>query len=153
MALATDRPKLPLSMVEASIKPKRVIVNHSDADELEGAVMREVAELLGVHPLVLWAVRQNSGSAAMRGRNGEVIPVWFYRWVRRRHRHMRITDYWGLLTTGRMFAIECKRRNWTSPSDQRELEQLAFIEVVREAGGVGGFVTSQEQAKVILESA
>ncbi len=44
----------------------------------------------------------------------------------------------------RMFAIECKRRNWTKPTDQREHEQAAFLQMVRDAGGVGIFATCAE---------
>ena len=126
-------------------------VNHSDASELEAAVMREVGQLLAVHPAVLFAVRQNSGSVQMELSGGKVAPVWFYRWMRSKTK-MRITDYWGMTTDGLMFAIECKRRSWTKPSGEREAEQLAFILTVKYAGGRGGFATSAEQAKLILES-
>jgi len=47
----------------------------------------------------------------------------------------------------RMFAIECKRRNWTKPTDQREHEQAAFLQMVRDAGGVGLFATCVEDVK------
>lgn len=132
-------------------RAKRAVVNHSDASELEGAVMREVAELLGAHSLVQFAVRQNSGGASLTGKNGEVRPIFFYSWVRRRGKRMRITDYWGFLTDGRPFAIECKRRSWTHPNDQRELEQQEFIDSIKSLGGVGGFATSSAMAKEILE--
>lgn len=125
-------------------------VNHSDANELEASVMREVGHLLAVHPAVLFAVRQNSGAMQVEN-SGKTSPIWFYRWARSKTK-MRITDYWGMTTDGRMFAIECKRRNWTKPSGEREGEQLAFILTVKYAGGRGGFATSVEHAKLILES-
>ncbi len=118
----------------------------SDPTQLEAAVIREIAELLGNHPKVLFAVRQNSGAAEIGG-----VPIWFYRWARRRGVEMTLTDYWGCLTDGRMFAIEAKRRSWTRVSDKREEMQQAFINVVISAGGVGGFAVSGEQARNILD--
>ena len=60
---------------------------------------------------------------------------------------MRMPDFWGLYH-GKFgvlpFAIECKRRNWTKPTDQREHEQAAFLQMVRDACGVGLFATCAE---------
>jgi hypothetical protein len=117
----------------------------SDNDR-EDAVLREAGQLLAVHPKVLFAVRQNSGMAY----NEAKAPIYFYRWLRSKVK-MRISDFWGMLTDGRMFAIECKNRTWTKPSGTRELEQKAFIDTVKHAGGVSGFVTSAEQAQRIIE--
>lgn len=122
---------------------------HSSPHDLEAAVMQEVSGVIGKHPKVLFAVRQNSGAVQMELKGGNTAPVWFYRWARRRIK-MRITDFWGMLTDGRMFAIESKRRSWTKPSGEREEEQHNFILTVQNAGGVGGFVTSAEQALEIL---
>jgi hypothetical protein len=102
--------------------------------------------LLAHHPKVLFAVRQNSGMS----QNASGTPIWFYRWVRSRTK-MRVTDFWGLLTDGRMFALEAKNRLWKAPSGEREMEQQAFLTAIREAGGVAGFVTSAEQAQRIIE--
>lgn len=129
-------------MLNIPVKPKRQIVNRSDGDELESAVLREVGELLAWHPKVLFAVRQNSGAAYLPGKNGADMPVFFYKIIRTRYGPMRLPDFWGLLTNGRMFAVECKRRSWSRPTDQREREQQAFLEMVKHAGGVALFTTS-----------
>lgn len=133
--------------VHIPIAEKRTMTKRTAYEDTEAVVMREVGELLAVHPLVLFAVRQNSGMSY----NEVGVPIWFYRWTKRKA-PMRITDYWGLLTDGRMFALECKRRTWTKPSGDREGEQQNFLMTVRNVGGVSGFVRSAEEAKSIIES-
>lgn len=128
------------------VKEKRAHTKSTDDSDLEAGVLREVTALLAVHPKVLFAVRQNSGMSYNEGG----APIYFYKWARSRVK-MRVTDFWGMLTDGRMFALECKRRNWKSPSGEREGEQQAFLMVVRNHGGVSGFVTSAEQAQKIIE--
>lgn len=129
--------------VHIDVKPKREIKNHSDKDELEASVVAEISKLLAHHPQVLFACRSNSGAAYMMGRDGKEMPVTFNRIIRSPV-EMRISDFWGILRDGRPFAIECKRRNWTKPTDQREHEQAAFLQMVRDAGGVGIFATCAE---------
>ena len=129
--------------VHIPVKPKREIKNHSDKYELEASVVAEISKLLAHHPQVLFACRSNSGAAYMMGRDGKEMPVTFNRIIRSPVQ-MRISDFWGILRDGRPFAIECKRRNWTKPTDQREHEQAAFLQMVRDAGGVGIFATCAE---------
>lgn len=132
----------------ATAKPRKPPLA-TDKNDLEAAVQREVFSVLAKHPSVLFAVRQNSG-AAMSGD----VPIWFYRWARRNGIDMTLTDFWGMtLHSDRgfvMFAIECKRRDWKRVSGAREIQQQAFIDVVKSAGGVGGFVTCAEDALAIL---
>jgi hypothetical protein len=52
--------------------------------------------------------------------------------------------------TGRFLAIECKPPGWTTPRNARERAQQAFIEHVRQLGGIGGFATSVEDFWRIL---
>jgi hypothetical protein len=49
-------------------------------------------------------------------------------------------------------AIECKRRGWRMRDNMtaREAEQYAFICFVRSMGGIGGFVTSAQEALDLL---
>lgn len=135
------------------LAPPREVVNRSDPNELEGAVLAEVGEVLAVHPNVIMCVRQNTGAAQMLGKNGRTYPVWFYRWIRRAE-NMTITDYWGWLRIGPSrvpFALECKRRSWKRNFNKAdENEQHTFIEEMIRMGGRGGFVTSAEQALKIL---
>ena len=126
-------------------KKPRAAPTPTDPTQLEAAVSREIAEVLAIHPKVLFALRINSGSAEIGG-----VPIWFWKWVRRRGVEMTVTDYIGCMTDGRWFAIEAKRRSWTRVSDKREEMQQAFINVVISAGGVGGFAVSGEQALEIL---
>jgi hypothetical protein len=130
----------------APVAEKRTNTKQMSDNNREDAVLREVAQLLAVHPKVLFAVRQNSGMAY----NEAKAPIYFYRWVKIKVK-MRISDLWGMLTDGRMFAIECKNREWTKPSGIRELEQKEFLDAVKNAGGASGFVTSAEQAQRIIE--
>jgi len=68
---------------------------------------------------------------------------------------MRTPDFWGLHKDNfgvRLFAIECKRRNWTKPTDQREHEQAAFLQMVRDAGGVGIFATCAEDVMRVINA-
>ena len=130
-------------------RPHAAPSQQSNPNDLEAAVMREVAQVIAAHPRVMFAVRQNSGSVQMELKGGEVAPVWFYRWIKSKTA-MKVTDYWGMLVDGRMFAIECKRRSWTRPSGEREEQQLVFILTVKYAGGIGGFCTSAERALEIL---
>jgi hypothetical protein len=129
-----------------AIADKRSNSKRMDDDDREETVMREVSALLAHHPKVLFAIRQNSGMSE----NASGTPIWFYRWVRSRTK-MRVTDFWGLLTDGRMFALEAKNRLWKAPSGEREFEQQEFLTAIREAGGVAGFVTSAAQAQKIIE--
>jgi hypothetical protein len=130
-------------------KEKRVRAASVPSDDTEAPVIKAVGELLAAHPLVLFAVRQNSGAMYYENSQRQQVPVWFYRWARSRVK-MRITDYWGLLIGGRMLAIECKKPSWTKPTDDREREQQAFIMTVRANGGAGGFATCVEDAERIL---
>ncbi len=118
---------------------------------LEATVIDAVGDVLRAHPLILFAVRQNSGALPYMSAAGKLVPVWFYKWVKRPEK-MRLTDYWFATIDARLGAIECKRENWKGPTDDREREQAKFLEIVRAAGGIGGFARSAEEAKAIIES-
>jgi hypothetical protein len=121
-------------------------VKRTADEDTEAAVLREVGQLLANHPKVLFAVRQNSGMAY----NENKAPIYFYRWAKSKVK-MRISDFWGMLVDGRMFALEAKHRNWTKPSGERDGEQQNFLLTVKYAGGVSGFCTSAAQAQRIIE--
>ena len=145
LAKITGKPQVSLGYV----KPKREVVNHSDKNELEAAVLREVGQLLAIHPQVAFAVRQNSGAAWMRGAGGKDMPVSFYKMVRVPE-PMVVTDYWGIMRDGRLLAIECKRRSWTKPTDERERNQAAFLNMVNDFGGIGIFATCAENVEAVF---
>lgn len=132
------------------LAPKRQIVNRSDPNLLEGAVMREIEPYLRTHPAILFAVRQNGGAMETEGEGGDLSKIWFYRWVKRRTA-MRISDFWGLADFG-LWAIEAKRRDWVfTGTVKREIQQAAFHDVIRTSGGRAGFARCVEDAQKIIE--
>ena len=133
---------------ENRLPPKR---SHKRTGEpVEADVLRAVGELLAVHPQVLLAIRQNSGSLPYQDSTGRLHPIWFFKIVKA-PRKIRLSDYWGLFKNGRMWAIECKRASWKGSKDARELEQDLFLQTVRECGGKAGFARSVDEAKSILD--
>ncbi len=130
---------------------------------LEADVIRAVEGLLAVHTRVLWALRMNSGAASYEAASGKFAPVWFHRWVRAPEK-CRMSDFLGAtLETPfgaspgmsadyrpRILAVECKRPGWSKPTDQREREQAAFLEIVRRNGGIGIFATSAAEVAEAL---
>lgn len=119
-----------------------------DHEDLEKHTLAAVGELLAVHPKILFAVRQNSGGMQYADAQGKTHSMWFYRIIT--GQPVRISDYWGILRDGRMLAMECKRPSWSKPSDKRELEQAAFLMLVRNCGGVSGFVRNADEANALL---
>ena len=94
-------------------EPKR----HNDRPE--AAALMEVLKALNAHPAVAWCERQNSGAAKVGKR--------FIRfgWT-------GCPDVLGQLKDGRFLGVEVKAaKGRASP------EQVAFLERIRGAGGVG----------------
>ncbi len=125
--------------------------------DLEGPVVKAIGELLAAHPLVLFAVRQNSGAASYEAKSGHYAPVHFYR-ILTHGKEITITDFWGILRhedwilpPSRLLAIEAKAPGWTKPRTEREFKQANFLALVRNAGGRAGFATSADEAKAIIE--
>ena len=118
--------------------------------QLEAPVVAAIAELLAVHPLVLFAVRQNSGAASYEASTGRYAPVHFYRILT--HRDVTIVDFWGITKDGRMLAIEAKAPGWIRPHGDREFKQANFLSLVHNCGGRSGFATNADAAKRIIES-
>lgn len=126
----------------ASIKPKR---ERAAPRQLEAPVVAAISELLAVHPKVLFAVRQNTGSASYEAASGKYVPVQFYRKLTH-GKEVTITDFWGFLKDGRMLAVEAKAPGFTGPrkSDDREMAQLRFLQLVRSVGGIALFADSAQ---------
>lgn len=116
---------------------------------LEKDVLRAVGQLLAYHPRVAFMLRMNSGMASYNAANGKYAPVWFHLWVKPRD-PMRMSDFMGATVDAKIIALECKRPGWKKPTDQREREQLAFLQCVKRAGGIAAFVTSVEEANEAL---
>ncbi len=126
----------------APIPPKREYTRSGERGETD--VIVDVIKLLKDHPRILYALRMNSGSAEYTGKDGRLAPVWFHKWVRKPEK-IRMSDFYGATTDARILAVECKRPGWKKPTDDRELEQAAFLEIVRKNGGIALFCTDASQ--------
>lgn len=135
---------------QSVLSAKRVIVNHSPADDLEDAVKAEVEEMLRDHPLVAIAWRQNGGG--VKTANGGWVN--FYNWVKRPlpKKAMKLPDLCCILIDKTFCGIETKRRNWLfNPNDPHEVEQKNCIAALLTAGHRAGFATSRQAAISIIE--
>jgi hypothetical protein len=133
--------------VDFGVKEKRTYSRKMADEDREDDVVREVGQLLAVHPKILFAWRQNSGSA--ESKSG--APVVFYRFLKGDPSEITLPDFLGVLKDGRLLALEAKNRLWTAPKKPHEKKQLHFILQVKYAGGVSGFCTSAAQAQRIIE--
>lgn len=139
-----------------NIKPGKARKPSGEPDE--AGVINSVSDLLAFHPRVILAVRQNGGAFTYDTKDGRSAPVWMYKILRGREYLMQqttVTDFWGLIQGAAggcvPFALEAKRPGWTFHfSDERAKKQKAFIEMVKKAGGIGGFVTSADEANALL---
>lgn len=116
----------------------------------EAPVVAAISELLAVHPKILFAVRQNTGMASYEAASGRYAPVQFYRKLTH-GKELTISDFWGILKDGRMFACEAKRPGWVEPKTDTERAQANFLTLVRNAGGVSLFATSADEVAVALK--
>ncbi|MDZ4250400.1 MAG: hypothetical protein U0990_09955, partial [Candidatus Nanopelagicales bacterium] len=107
----------------------------------ERDVQRAIIEALRLHPRVIKVTRFNSGGSMHRGANGKDYLVMFS--------SEPVPDLFVLLRGG--FAwLEVKRPGWQRPTDLREERQAAFLAAVREAGGIGCFVRSIDEAIAVI---
>ena len=159
---------------EASIEPylqkqrgPRKPRDPSVADQTEAPVIAAVSELLATHPQVAFACRQNAGAFTYQTKAGRTAPVFFFKLLKHSKDDLTLTDFWGFLQVRNLveptdglrvelhrvipFAIEAKRPSWKEPREPREFRQAAFIMLIRNLGGVGGFVRSADEAARILE--
>ena len=116
----------------------------------EGPVVAAISELLAVHPRILWAARFNSGAASYEAASGKYAPVQFHRIVRQ-PKPTRMPDFFGVMTCGLPFAVEAKAPGWTKPTDDREREQMAFLNMIAIVGGIALFATDAAQVEEALK--
>lgn len=108
---------------------------------LESDVQKAIITYLLHHPSVAWVTRINQGQAVEHSANGEARYIQFAKLYKR---GCRLVDIDGQLKDGRRLAIEIKRPGWKAPHGERELEQAAFLAMVRDYGGIGLFATCIE---------
>lgn len=118
---------------------------------LEKETLHDVCAMLAVHPKVVFAIRQNSGSASYEAKSGKWAPVHFYSFVKWPE-PMTMPDVSGMLLGGKFFFLEIKRVNWTKPRDERERKQKAFLDTVRARGALAGFCVSVAGAKAAIDA-
>lgn len=146
MSPTADLPA-PLQRAFDAVKPppprKRLPRLDAPHKPLERDIQRAIIEALRLHPRVLKVVRFNSGGSMHRGANGKDYLVMFS--------SEPVPDLFVLLRGG--FAwLEVKREGWQRPSDAREERQAAFLAAVREAGGIGCFVRSVDEALAAISA-
>jgi hypothetical protein len=95
----------------------QLIKNKKTKDVPESTVLIEVLKALKAHPEVAWCERVNSGATRIGSR--------FIRFGWR-----GCPDVLGQLQGGRLLGVEVKSR-----TGQPSLEQLDFLELIRNAGG------------------
>jgi len=106
--------------------------------KVEADVQAEVIAYLNERPDCRAVTRTNSGVMKEGERYIRMATVY----GKQNGMRMRLSDVQCVLTPlGRKVVIECKHPLWKRPSNPREHEQAAYLECVREAGGIGIFAT------------
>ena len=139
----------PLQKALEAVKPpplrKRAPRLDAPHKPLERDVQRAIIEALRLHPRVIKVCRFNSGGSMHRGANGKDYLVMFS--------SEPVPDLFVLLKAPpRICWMEVKRPGWDRPRDLREERQAAFLAAVREAGGIGKFVRSVDEAIAAIAS-
>lgn len=140
-----QRARVEADFPEAKMRPLPVRRAERQSKPLEADVKLAVRDLLAAHPKVSYALRFNSGMAW----NANGAPVHFHAWVRSPAK-CRMPDFFGALVDGRTLALEIKRPGFRRPTDEREREQWAFLDLILRLGGVAAFVTDAEQVTDLL---
>ena len=119
--------------------------------------IRLKAAYLGLH---LW--RNNNG--ACEDKTGRLIRYGLANESAALNKRIKSSDLIGITpititpdmvgkTIGVFTAVECKPSDWhLTPSDERGHAQAAFHTLVRDAGGLAGFVTCEEDLTALLQS-
>lgn len=92
---------------------------------------------------VVWFCRNNSGGMFDKTKRF----LWFYRLFLRQHEPISKgkSDLDGQLLGGRYFALEVK-----ADGEKASSEQLAFLQAVRDGGGIAAVVRSYSDAQSVL---
>ena len=129
LTLATV-PGVDIDVVHSKRKPS--------GQPLEADIQREIIEYLLRRADIRCVTRINSGVMQEGNRFIRMNTVY----GKQNGMYMKMADiqciHWP---SGRLVCIECKRGGFTRPSGKREFEQAAYLEAIREAGGIAGFAT------------
>ena len=107
-------------------------------EPLEADIQKAIIEALELRPEVVKVVRFNAGAAYFYKPDGSRSLVHFS--------SEPVVDICVMLRGGRYAWLEVKRPSFKAPRDLREERQAAFLAAVREAGGIGCFVRSVDEA-------
>lgn len=102
------------------------------------AEVRARAGELGIH------LFRNNVGACEDAKSGRIIRYGLANDSAAMNKRIKSGDLIGWTPRGRFLSIECKHEGWKparTPND-RETAQIRWREMVRQAGGVAGFVTS-----------
>lgn len=124
----------------------------------ESAIQSQVRLAAANQGLLLY--RNNTGVAY--NENGQPIRFGLANDSKQLNEHVKSSDLIGLCpvvitpawlgyTVGVFTALETKRSDWRfQPGDKRAVAQLAFHDIVRQAGGFAGFVQSPEDMMRVI---
>ena len=104
---------------------------------LQQAVRLEAARM----GWTLW--RNNRGDGTLD--NGQFLRWGLANDSKALNERIKSSDLIGWDDRGRFVAVECKAPSWRFTGTARETAQQRFIDLVRAAGGRGGFVTDPKQ--------
>lgn len=140
LARMMGKPTVSLGAIPDAPKPR---AKPAIPPMLEKDIQKAIIHLLAWHPKVHRVIRMNSGTFMETDAHGDA------RYIRASTLHgvkgERISDLLCQLKDGRLFAIEVKRPGWKKPTDQREIEQAAYIAGVIAGKGEGMFATSSQE--------
>lgn len=107
---------------------------------LEKDIQKAIIMLLKRHPKVAMVGRFNSGQSVETNADGTMRYMSF-------NSIRGFSDIHGMMRGGKAFYIEVKRPGSGPPRDQ---DQINFINLIRENGGLSGFAYSVDDALEIL---
>lgn len=148
-AALSGKPRVEIRDIPAA--PKKRAPSQPSNIPLEADVLKQIIDGLRMHPMIGLVERVNSGSAVETNSDGSQRHIRFHHVYRVDERRMRSVDiHCTLKPSGKRFVIEVKRPGWKQPRDDREREQQAYIDRVRECGGHGLIATSWEEVAAYL---
>jgi hypothetical protein len=103
-------------------------------DEVQQLIRLEARK----HGIVLW--RNNSG--VLEDKTGRPVRYGLANESVRMNGSFKSSDLIGITCNGQFVAIEVKKEGWTYKGDERETAQKAFIDFVKNLGGLAGFCDS-----------